>query len=230
MEQISTYISKSKTGNGIVGIFVLTLLFVLPNLLILAGFKVFKITGIRDLISHEIYIWLILLVMLIFAFSVEKKNFLPWEESFYPYKWYIKHFFKLIFYLILLTCSIQLLVQFLGLNEQSRIISGLKPILHAYKPLVLFLSFTAGITEELLIRGYIFGRLEPFFKKPFVPIVLTATIFGMLHIPYGTITNVIFPFIMGIIFSTHYYKYRNIKVLIMCHFLWDLLSLGLNAK
>jgi len=230
MEQISTSISKSKNSTGIIGIFVLTLLFVIPNLLILAGYKVFKITDIRDLISHEIYIWLILLVMLIFAASVEKKKFLPREDSFYPYKWYIKHFFKLIFYLILLTCSIQLLVQFLGINEHSRIISGLKPILHAYKPLVLFLSFTAGITEELLVRGYIFSRLEPFFKKPWMTIVITAAIFGLLHLPYGTVTNVIFPFIMGIIFSTHYYKYGNIKVLILCHFFWDLMSLGLNAK
>jgi len=230
MEQITTYISKSKTGTGIVGIFVLTLLFVLPNLLILAGYNEFRIAGIRSLMSHEIYIWLILAVMFVFSYSIEKKKFLPWEDSFYPYKWYIRHFFKLIFSLILLTWSIYLLVQLLGINEHSRIISGLKPILHAYKPLVLFLSFTAGITEELLIRGYIFGRLEQFFKKPWVPIVLTATIFGMLHIPYGTIPNVIFPFIMGIIFSTHYYKYRNIKVLIMCHFFWDLLSLGLNAR
>lgn len=230
MDQISTSISKSRINIGIVGVIVVTLLFVLPNLLILAGYKVFKITDIRDLISHEIYIWLILLVMLVFAYNVEKKKFLPWDDSFYPYKWYFRHFFKLIFNLILLTLFIQLFVQFAGINEHSRIISGLKPILQAYKPLVLFLSFTAGITEELLIRGYIFSRLEPFFKSPRVTIVITAAIFGLLHLPYGTVTNVIFPFIMGIIFSTHYYKYRNIKILILCHFFWDLLSLGLNAR
>jgi len=230
MEQLSITISKSKISIGIVGIIVLILLFVLPNVLIIAGYKDFKITGIRELISHEIYIWLILLVLFVFAYSVEKKKFLPWEESSYPYKWYIQQFFKLIFYLFLLTCSIQLLVQFFGINEHSRIISGLKPILHAYKPLVLVLSFTAGITEELLVRGYIFSRLEPLFKKPAVTIVITAAIFGLLHIPYGTVTNVIFPFIMGILFSTHYYKYRNIKVLILCHFFWDVMSLGLNAR
>ena len=230
MEQLSITISKSKISIGIVGIIVLILLFVLPNVLIIAGYKDFKITGIRELISHEIYIWLILLVLFVFAYSVEKKKFLPWEESSYPYKWYIQQFFKLIFYLFLLTCSIQLLVQFLGINEHSRIISGLKPILHAYKPLVLVLSFTAGITEELLVRGYIFSRLEPLFKKPAVTIVITAAIFGLLHIPYGTVTNVIFPFIMGILFSTHYYNYRNIKVLILCHFFWDVMSLGLNAR
>ncbi|WP_375032392.1 type II CAAX prenyl endopeptidase Rce1 family protein [Flavobacterium sp. LAR06] len=34
---------------------------------------------------------------------------------------------------------------------------------------------------------------------------------------------------MGIVFAVQYQKYRNIKIVIIAHFLWDLIVLVLNT-
>ncbi|MGH2565030.1 MAG: CPBP family glutamic-type intramembrane protease [Ginsengibacter sp.] len=39
--------------------------------------------------------------------------------------------------------------------------------------------------------------------------------------------NVVGPVFIGIVFAFYYWKWRNIKVVILCHFLWDFISLML---
>ena len=229
MEQVFADSSKSRIRLGIAGIVLLIFLFSIPYFLLLAGSSVFKVANIRGLLSHEIYVWLMLAVMFLFAYKVEKQRFLPMDDSFNPYRWYLRNFIRLIFFMFMLSWFVQLLVKFMGLSTQSLLITKLKPILHAHKPVVLLMALTAGVTEELLVRGYVFSRLELLFKKPEVAIFGSAVFFSLLHISYGTLSNMLFPFFMGVLFSAHYYKYRNIKVLIMCHFFWDLLSIGIVA-
>ena len=93
--------------------------------------------------------------------------------------------------------------------------------------LLIFTSLTAGVTEELLFRAYLIPRLQLFFKKPYMSAILSSVIFGLLHFGFGTAINVLGPIVIGIIFSFHYLKYRNIKILIICHFIWDCLILFL---
>ena len=92
-------------------------------------------------------------------------------------------------------------------------------------PLLLFTAATAGVVEELLFRGYLQPRLEILFKNSWVAIIVSALLFGLLHITYGTLTNVLIPIFIGLVFAWYYKKYRNIKVLIACHFLIDTISL-----
>ncbi len=97
-------------------------------------------------------------------------------------------------------------------------------------PFLLFTAATAGVVEELIFRGYLQPRLEMLFKNSWAAIIVSALLFGLLHITYGTLSNVVIPIFIGLVFAWYYKKYRNIKVLIACHFLIDTISLFLLIK
>jgi len=95
--------------------------------------------------------------------------------------------------------------------------------------LMTFTCITAGITEELVFRAYLMPRIQALVKGPYVAIIGSSIVFGLFHIGYGTVMNVVGPFVIGIIFSIYYYNYRNIRVLILSHFLWDYILLLLKT-
>jgi membrane protease YdiL (CAAX protease family) len=103
---------------------------------------------------------------------------------------------------------------------------GLKVILlKKNNLLLLFTVFTAGITEELINRGYIHSRLEALTNNKNVAITASSLLFGILHYTYGNFYQIIGPFVIGLVFAFYYSKYRNIKILIICHILWNLMAL-----
>ena len=93
--------------------------------------------------------------------------------------------------------------------------------------LIVFTCLTAGVIEELLMRAYIQPRIEKIYNSPVLGITVSALLFGILHSSYGTIGQVVVPFFIGIVFAVFYKKYSNIKILIICHFMFDFISLML---
>jgi hypothetical protein len=76
-----------------------------------------------------------------------------------------------------------------------------------------------------VFRGYLQPRLQVLFGKPWIAIVVSSLVFGLGHFGFGDFNGMFFPFLTGIAFAMYYYRYRNIAVLITCHFLIDLISL-----
>jgi uncharacterized protein len=68
------------------------------------------------------------------------------------------------------------------------------------------------------------SRLSLFFSNKWLPVVISAMLFASVHLGYHHTGELIFTFLFGIIFGYHYQKYRNIKVLVFVHFLWDLVA------
>uniref|UniRef100_A0AAU6WKY2 CPBP family intramembrane glutamic endopeptidase n=3 Tax=Chryseobacterium TaxID=59732 RepID=A0AAU6WKY2_9FLAO len=91
--------------------------------------------------------------------------------------------------------------------------------------LIIFTCLTAGVVEELLMRGYIQPRVEKIYKNRYAGIVVSAVLFGILHSAYGTIGQVVIPCFIGIVFALFYKIYSNIKILILCHIMYDFVSL-----
>jgi membrane protease YdiL (CAAX protease family) len=94
--------------------------------------------------------------------------------------------------------------------------------------LVWLTAITAGITEELMLRAYLIPRLQLLFKNDYIPVIVSSVLFGFLHFGYGTALNIVGPMVIGLIFGFHYVRYRNIKILIIVHFLWDYLLIALK--
>lgn len=90
---------------------------------------------------------------------------------------------------------------------------------------VLFMIYAlvvAPIIEELLFRGYLLNVFFP--KTPWLGIVFSATIFGLLHISTDPI-YFFSKFILGILLGMVYEKTKNIKASIIVHLLNNLSAL-----
>lgn len=92
---------------------------------------------------------------------------------------------------------------------------------------LLLLIFSSGIigpiVEELLFRNILLNRLLLRYSS-LVAIVLSSFIFGLFH---GSINGFIYAFIIGLCLSFIYYKYRNIKLCILCHMVSNIFILFL---
>lgn len=75
------------------------------------------------------------------------------------------------------------------------------------------------------MRGYLQPRIEKIYKSRYAGIIVSAVLFGILHSTYGTVGQVVVPCFIGIVFATFYKIYSNIKILIICHFMYDFVSL-----
>lgn len=193
-----------------------------------------RLTGNQDnlqlFIISRLFIFLCLFIVFSYCLKVEKQRFLLWEDHKYSISFYLLSIVILLLTLFGISMIVGLLIKLSGLFTASKKLNEMIQIMASYKPLIVFGSVTAGVTEELIFRGYLIPRLQLFFTKAYWPIIISSLLFGFAHIGYGTITQVILPCFIGLIFALYYNKYRNIKVLIICHSMWDLLILFLGTQ
>ena len=119
---------------------------------------------------------------------------------------------------------VHLILNLMHLASESSQMAMLKYIFKNYKLLVPVTTITAGVTEELIFRGYLMPRLELLYNNKYVTVIVSSLLFGMIHIGYGTVINVVATAFIGFIFALHYQKYRNIGFLIFFHFIWDTMA------
>ena len=198
---------------GLIVTVVLLICWSLSSRLLLHGFS-----WTTQILASRLTFWLYTGAICLYAVRQEKQPFLLWTDKSYSIGYYILHVI-LIFLAIILIGSIGYsILKFFGLLRVSDAVAWMRKV---NAPVKLFGVFTAGVAEELIFRGYMIPRLDTLFKNKHRVVFISAIIFGVAHIGYGTIANVLFPAIIGIVFGYHYYKYRNIKMLMICHFLID---------
>ncbi|MBE8727092.1 CPBP family intramembrane metalloprotease [Flavobacterium sp. KB82] len=204
---------------------------ILPFLAMLVSFftKSPSIDNVTQFYISRFAIWASLLLLFLYSFKIEKQHFLLWGETNYSFLTFMKAL--LITFLKLYTAVFVtgfLLLLFSVPKESMALNNALLLFKKSYF-LLFFTCVTAGITEELIFRGYLLPRLEIVLKNKISAIVLSSILFGLMHIGYGTLLHIIGPTVIGLVFAFQYEKYRNIKILILCHFLWDLLILTLKT-
>ena len=87
----------------------------------------------------------------------------------------------------------------------------------------LFIKLISGclvtpIIEEIIFRGMIIGRL--FKNKPYIGIVVSSVIFGLLH--FSNIFLAPMFIFSGLIFYIAYYKTKKLEVSISMHIMTNL--------
>jgi membrane protease YdiL (CAAX protease family) len=218
-----------KNRAAIVGvILILSLLF----LYLLLGQKLFGLAEVdaSAMFVSRMYYWACLVFIWLYSLKVEKQNLLLWKEHKHPFLLYVVHIALLIIVLVVAMLILQIFLQKIGFNTRSKLLSALINIFRVNRPLILFTAATAGIVEELIFRGYLLPRLTNMFKSPVFACVISSVLFGLMHASYGTVANVAGPFIISLVLSVHYSKFRNIKALIITHFLWDYVLILLSLQ
>lgn len=170
-------------------------------------------------------IWISLLLLFAYSIKIEKQPLLIWGETEYSILAFAKAIFITFVKLFIAVYITSVLIMLLKITGESVVLNKALALFKKSYFLLFFTCVTAGITEELIFRGYLLPRLELLSKNKILAIIISSILFGLLHIGYGTLLNVIGPIVIGLVFAIQYEKYRNIKILIFCHFLWDLLLL-----
>jgi len=178
----------------------------------------------------RLLLWLCLCIMFFYAVKVEKRPYLLWKEEKYPFSFYILSFFAIIGILFFGSFFLGIIVKLLKWEGDTSKYLKMVKIFKADTLLLVVTCITAGVVEELLFRGYLMPRLQLLLKKPWLSIFISSALFGAMHFGYGNFAQIAGPFFIGLVFAGYYHKYRNIKVLIFCHFFWDLSLLLIAVK
>ena len=109
--------------------------------------------------------------------------------------------------------------------KESQILFQLVKFINGNVPVILLTCVTAAVVEEVVFRGYLLPRLAIMFKSNAWAIAVSSVLFGLLHYKYGTLVNILGPIFIGAVFAYYYHRYRNIKVIIICHFIWDFIAM-----
>ncbi len=166
--------------------------------------------------------WIILAFVFLYVLKIEKKPLLLWEERSYKARFYFYSILVIIASVLVGSAIIGVAAHYAGSNTHSNAVQAMYGF---GVPLKLFTVVTAAVVEELIFRGYLMARLQLFFKSKYWPIIISALLFGLAHMRYGTVVNMAIPALIGFIFGWFYEKYRNVKILIICHFILDFFSL-----
>jgi uncharacterized protein len=181
----------------------------------------FSYTG--RIIGSELLEWVATGIMFLYAWYAEGTKFFLWEEKKYSPGFYIGSTI-VVFLMFLGAAFISRIPYYLGFHENNDAAKKMVSILTTYPMLLVGSCLTAGIIEEFIFRGYILSRLSLFFKNKHWPVIISALIFTSIHLAYKTVHELIFVFLIGLIFGYYYQRYRNLMVLIIVHFAIDYLA------
>ncbi len=168
----------------------------------------------------EIGFWLLLLVMILWIYFVEKRTItsIGWK------KLTVKTVFVAIglgFVLFIVFGISNMVIQKLGLElnqEVAEMISG-KSI-----PVLFLLVLRAAVVEEVLYRAYAFERINELTKSKWIAGLVPLIIFMLVHLTWG-IGHLLFIFIGGGLLTLMYVSKRNLALNIIAHFTVDVIAL-----
>jgi membrane protease YdiL (CAAX protease family) len=178
--------------------------------------------------SRFIY-WGIVVVLLFYAFKIERQSLLLWKEENNTIGFFLLSVFLL--YLSSIGAAfVSAVPVLLGGRENDVMMKKIIAVITGHQAMIFFLALTAGVTEELIFRGYLLTRLSQWFKNEVAAVIVSSLLFAALHYKYGSLRELIFTFLIGVIFSIYYIKYRNIKAIIVTHFLIDYINMNIATN
>lgn len=179
----------------------------------------FQLIGL-NLLFQEILFWLLFLLIIFWIYFVEKQTItsIGWK----------KITSKTIFGgiglglgLFVLFGIIMTAIQAIGieLNQEMAQNIAKQPF-----PVLLLIALRAGVVEEVLYRGYAFERIFDRTKSKWLAALVPVIIFTLIHLPWG-VGHLLFVFLAGGLFMLVYFIKRNLALIMIAHFVTDVLAL-----
>lgn len=161
--------------------------------------------------------WIIVLILILIIFFWEKKSLKSIGLKKFEKKDVFWGFIVLVIQVITLFAS-EFLVKSLNLVSQS---SGTANALLLPISLRIFMVLTAGITEEIIFRGYLIEKVNFLTKHLIFSALLSYFVFIIFHIPFWGIGGAIQIAIWAIPITILYVKRRNLTTCIIVHLVYD---------
>jgi hypothetical protein len=220
----STVTQSNKPGNNFLfGGIILTLV-----LILLFDFWLSRVQmDYYDKLFYSRFIyWGIVVVLLFYASKIERQPFLIWKEENNAIGFFLLSVFLL--YLSSIGAAfVSAIPVLLGMHESDTMMKKIVALITGHQAMIFFIALTAGVTEELIFRSYLLTRMAQWFKNEVAAVIVSSLLFAALHYKYGSLRELIFTFLIGVIFSIYYIKYQNIKAIIVTHFLIDYINMNI---
>ena len=173
-----------------------------------------------DLMLGEVGMWLLLLCIILWIYFVEKQTIVSigWKKI---TRKTIFAGLGLGLILFILFGIITTVIQLIGLelNQEMAELFASQPL-----PILILIALRAGVVEEVLYRGYAFERINDLTKSKFLAGLVPLIIFTLAHLTWG-VGHLAFVFIAGGLFTLLYAKKRNLALVIIAHFIVDVIAL-----
>ncbi len=102
---------------------------------------------------------------------------------------------------------------YLGLNDQEKILEKVGDL--PFYILVFAVVF-APLTEELFFRAFLVQRIG---------VLYSSLVFGIFHLSYGSVSEIIGAFFIGLIFAVIFKKSKSITPCLVIHTVYNLLAI-----
>lgn len=119
-------------------------------------------------------------------------------------------------FVILLMIAISLVFWIAGIGIDSAKVYDKVVELPFY--VILVAVFLAHIAEELLFRGFLAKRFG---------ILVSATLFSLVHFGYGSVFELLGTFIVGLVFAWYFLRERNLVPCMVAHSLFNITSISM---
>ena len=168
----------------------------------------------------ELGFWLLLLVMILWIYFVEKRTIasIGWK------KLTIKTAFMAIglgFVLFIIFGIANVVIQKLGLELNQEVA---QMIADKSLPVLFLLVLRAAVVEEVLYRAYAFERINELTNSKWVAGLVPLSMFMLVHLSWG-VGHLLFIFVAGGLLTLMYASKRNLAFNIIAHFTVDVIAL-----
>jgi membrane protease YdiL (CAAX protease family) len=116
------------------------------------------------------------------------------------------------------------LFRYFGQREVDFLPEGLPLWFRAFQ--AVFIAVTAGVTEEIVVRGYAQTRLEQLRAPAAAILLLPTALWGVLHV-YQGLGAALTIFGLGLMYAWYFQRTRRLWPLILAHILFDMTQLVL---
>jgi len=115
-----------------------------------------------------------------------------------------------------------LLVMATGYNEENPLAEEIGESMNF--PLLILIPLLSSVTEETYFRGLIQMQIER--KNAVAAIIISSLLFSLAHLEYGTMLQIIAPFLFGLVLGVLMHYCKNIAAPVTAHFLYNFISLA----
>ena len=173
-----------------------------------------------DLVSFEIGMWVLLALIVSWIYFVEKRTLasIGWKRITAKM---VLGGIGLGLVIFVIFGAVTMAIQALGLqlNQETAQLIASQPF-----PFLMLIALRAAVVEETLYRGFAFERLYDITKSKWLAGIVPVILFTLVHLSWG-VGHLIFVFIAGGLFMLTYISKRNLPLVIIAHFVTDVIAL-----
>jgi membrane protease YdiL (CAAX protease family) len=168
----------------------------------------------------ELGFWLLLLVMILWIYFVEKRTItsIGWKRLTIKMT-FVAIGLGLVLFIVFGIANVVIQKLGLELNKEVAEMISSKSL-----PVLFLLVLRAAVVEEVLYRGYAIERINELTKSKWVAGLVPLIMFMLVHLTWG-IGHLLFIFIAGGLLTLMYVSKRNLGLNIIAHFTVDIIAL-----